>query len=291
MARWIELKLVVKDEMEEALRGFAQARLWAFFTRLWPGKKDAELLVYFKRRVQALKAKQELASFIEQAQSWGLKPGKPRWRISQKEEAVWFRKSQKEFVPKKVSRHFVVKPTWQTYTGRPWETVIEIDPQMAFGTGHHFTTRFCLQMLDKWGRSVSSVLDMGCGTGILAIAAAKIGIPKVTAFDNDPLAVKTARENAKINQVARAIRFQTCDLAQYQPRKQELIFANIISGVLLKYKKKIFASVAKNGLLFVTGITREESQKFLHAFQTKAFQLLDQKRTRLWAGFVFKRIK
>lgn len=288
MGKWIELKCVVRDEMEEALRVFAEGQKWAFFTRIWPEKRVSELLVYFKRRAQAEKAKVLFLSFIQESKKWGLRPGKPRCRIVQKDEESWFRKSKEEFVPKKISRHFVVKPTWESYEPRAWEHVIEIDPQMAFGTGHHFTTRFCLQMLDKWGEEAQTVLDMGCGTGILSIASVKFGATKVEGFDNDPLAIKTAKHNAKANQTK--VKFQTLDLIQYQPKKANLVFANIISGVLIRFQNKIFASVKKGGLLFVTGVTRDEGKRFLKQFHSKKFQLVDQKQSSLWNGFVFRRV-
>ena len=201
MATWFELKLTVKDELEEALRAFSDQKGWVFFIRLWPKKKSTDLLLYFKRTPQAHRAKEELLTFLSQTSQWGLKAGKPKWHLKRSEEKGWFRQSKKEFVPKKISRHLVVKPTWQKYQSRSWETVVQIDPQMAFGTGHHFTTRFCLQMLDKWGKVAKSVMDVGCGSGILAIAAAKLGATHVHGIDNDPLAVKTARRNAKKNKV------------------------------------------------------------------------------------------
>lgn len=130
---------------------------------------------------------------------------------------------------------------------------------------------------------------MGCGTGILSIAAAMNGVQKVDAFDNDPLAVKTAKHNSKMNHTQRKIKFQTLDLAKFKPKKVDLVFANIISGVLLKYKKKIKDSVKKEGLLFVTGVTRQESSQFLKQFQSKNFELIDKKQTRLWIGYVFRK--
>lgn len=290
MAKWYELKLTARLEMEEALKAFAGEKGWSHFTRLWPKENTCELLSYFKRRYHAENAKKKLTQFLKQTNEWGLRPGKPHWRLSQKEDWVWIEKSLREFVPKKISRHIVIKPTWKKYEPKEWETVIEINPQMAFGTGHHFTTRFCLQMLDKWGSEAQSVLDIGCGSGILAATAAKLYSVPVKGIDNDPLAVKTSRMNSKLNGVSRRAHFKTAEIKQFKSAPAGLVFGNLTSGVLLSNKKKIISFVKKGGVLIVTGIMRREAKKFLNEFHSAHIKLIDEKHSRFWSGFVFKKV-
>jgi len=290
MPYWYELKLTVKDEMEESLSAFSQKMGWSFFTRIWPDEKKSELLLYFKKESQAHKIKEHLTQFLKDSRIWGLETGKPHWRLSHKEEKEWFKKTLEEFVPKKISRHLVIKPTWKKYSPRKWETVVDIDPQMAFGTGHHFTTRFCLQMFDRWQDGAKSVMDVGCGSGLLAIAAAKLGVLSVHGMDNDPLAIKTSRRNAKINKVDKRAHFTTAELAQFKIKPCDLVFGNLTSGVLIQFKHKIISFVKPKGVLIVTGVMRRESKKFLSEFTSPKLKLIDQKHSRLWSGFVLRKL-
>ena len=120
-------------------------------------------------------------------------------------ESDWRESWKKHFGVQRIGRALVVKPSWTQYRLKGGEIVIEIDPGMAFGTGQHPTTAMCLRALEELVRPGMRVLDLGCGSGILAIAAAKLGAARVLALDIDPNAVRAARENAAANGVEPAI--------------------------------------------------------------------------------------
>ena len=157
-------------------------------------------------------------------------------------EQDWAESWKRFFRVQRVSERIVIRPTWEPYEAQPGDCVVDLDPGMSFGTGNHGTTQACLVFLDQLavadpGRSV---LDMGCGSGILAIAARKLGFAEVAAFDNDPDAVAIARENAADNGVG--VVFEVCDLAQ-NTRQADIVVANILAPVLIEHAEGIAAAV------------------------------------------------
>jgi ribosomal protein L11 methyltransferase len=182
----------------------------------------------------------------------------------------WAESWKRFFHVERVSERVVVRPTWEPYTARPGECVIDLDPGMSFGTGQHGTTRACLRFLDRLSsvNARRSVLDMGCGSGILAIAAVKLGFAPVCAFDNDPDAVAIARENAALNGVA--IAFETCDLAANTARA-DVVVANILAPVLVEAAVLITAAVRPGGVLVISGILDAQYAGVLAAFVRRGF--------------------
>jgi len=147
--------------------------------------------------------------------------------------AVW----KKQFVVRRVSRRIIVKPSWEAYAGNKDDCVIEVEPGMAFGTGEHATTRACLNLIDECQKLCpeSSFLDAGCGSGILAIAAAKLGYKPVVAIDNDPLAVRAAKTNCVRNNVADKVVCRTADVLRFRSaKKYSVIAANLFANVLIR---------------------------------------------------------
>jgi len=171
------------------------------------------------------------------------------------------------------SERIVIRPSWEKYTARPGEVVIDLDPGMSFGTGRHGTTRACLAFLDQLAveNSKRDVLDMGCGSGILAIAARKLGFAPVAAFDNDPDAVVIARENAEINRV-RDIDWQVRDLAASEAQAH-VVVANILAVVLIEHAARIAAAVrpGPDGALILSGILDKQYADVRAAYVAQGF--------------------
>jgi len=185
----------------------------------------------------------------------------------------WAESWKRFFRIERIGSRLVVRPPWEPYQAKPGECVIELDPGMSFGTGRHETTQSCLALLDRlaYEDSTRSALDMGCGSGILAIAAHKLGFAPVAGFDMDPDAVANARENAERNHVEN-IQWQTCDLAA-NTVKADVVMANILAPVLIQYAACIASSVnpGPRGALIVSGILKPQYDAVRQAFQACGF--------------------
>ena len=166
-------------------------------------------------------------------------------------------------------------PVWERETFRlpEGEQVLWLDPGMAFGTGNHETTRLVVERLvkiaDKLGMS-DRVIDAGCGSGILALSAAKLGYTRVAAFDNDPLAVEVSRENAALNGLAGDVDFFVGDLVTgLSGRQAELVLANIQADVLTRFAPELLGAVVPGGVLVLSGILASELAQVREAFAAR----------------------
>jgi len=187
--------------------------------------------------------------------------GMTGWNVTQEPLPAkdWSNAWKEFFHVDRVSRRIVTKPTWEPYTPQPGDCVIELDPGMSFGTGQHETTRGCLRFLDSLtaaaGANTMSFLDLGCGSGILSIAAAKLGCRPVRAIDIDEDAVRIARENIEANGCGRIISSATGDVAQLAaPPMFDIVAANILAPVLIEHAAVIGTAVADGGHLLLAGI-------------------------------------
>lgn len=187
-------------------------------------------------------------------------------------EQDWAESWKRFFRVQRVSERIVIRPSWEAYEAQPGDVVVDLDPGMSFGTGNHATTQACLVFLDQLALADvgRSVLDMGCGSGILAIAARKLGFVEVAAFDNDPDAVAIARENAADNSVG--VVFEVCDLAQ-NTRQADVVVANILAPVLIDHAGVIVASVkpGNTGALILSGILDTQYAAVRAAFEAQGF--------------------
>ena len=156
--------------------------------------------------------------------------------------------------PVKVSERIVIKPSWEEYIELPGDVVIELDPGMAFGTGTHHTTVLCLQCLEDLIKPGSVVFDIGTGSGVLAIAAAKLGAGRVTAVDLDPVAVNVALDNVNHNQVADIVDVRAGDLLAGAAGRADIIVANIVADVIIRMLPQVTERLAAGGYFCACGI-------------------------------------
>ncbi len=191
--------------------------------------------------------------------------------ISRVDEADWANEWKKYFKPLRVGR-FLVKPTWEPYEKTGDELIIELDPGMAFGTGTHETTRLCMERLEHFAKGLSgaSVLDVGCGSGILSIAAAKLGA-RVTAIDLDPVCVASAKENAARNGLSGAIDVRLGNLLDGGYEETDLIVANIISDVIIAMAPAAARALKLGGVFISSGITKGRAGEVRMALSEAGF--------------------
>jgi ribosomal protein L11 methyltransferase len=183
----------------------------------------------------------------------------------------WATSWKANFRPERVGRRLMLKPTWEEFNPQTGDLVLELDPGMAFGTGTHATTRLCLETVDRlaeeglFAGDEVAVLDVGCGSGVLAIAAALYGARRVVAIDIDPVAVSVAQENALLNRVAGTVSVTATPLAEV-PGRFELVLANILAEDLVRMAGDLTARVAPGGRLVLSGILVEKESLVREGF-------------------------
>lgn len=203
----------------------------------------------------------------------------------------WAEAWKRHFKPMSIGRALLLKPSWSRRRAKPGQKVIVLDPGLSFGTGHHATTSYCLREVVRFcGRGGGALLDMGTGSGILAIAAAKLGCRDIAAFDFDPEAIRVARANARRNRVSEKLRLTRADLtkqARKPARRFDLVCANLISNLLMAERAKIIARVAPGGTLVLAGILKTEFEAVRVAFVAKGMRLVRRREEKEWASGAF----
>ncbi len=191
------------------------------------------------------------------------------------------------FRTERVSPRIVVKPSWETFSAQPGDCVIELDPGMSFGTGRHPTTRACLRFLDTLLRESpgTSFLDLGCGSGILSIAAAGLGAAPVLGLDNDPDAIRVAAENVAANRLTGRIELAVADVTTLQPPARfAIVAANILADVLCACHRAIGAAVAPGGWLLLAGILHSQYETVRATFEAAGFRQVEHVTEEEWSS-------
>lgn len=200
----------------------------------------------------------------------------------------WSENWKKYYKPFRIGSHLVVKPTWEPYQAQQEDLVIELDPGMAFGTGTHETTNMCMQLLEKHLQDGMRVMDVGTGSGILAIAAARLGAKQVLAIDIDPSAVKVANENVALNGVQDQVRVVVGDLCKSEAMPCDLAVANIVADAICMLAGPLTRHLEKNRLLICSGIIREREQDVMNAALQAGYTLFDRIEKGEWVALALR---
>jgi len=186
------------------------------------------------------------------------------------DEADWADAWKAHFPVMRIGRHLVIRPTWRRHRPAPGDVVLALDPGMAFGTGLHPTTRLCLAAVEAAGErgdlDGARVLDVGCGSGILAIAAARLGAAGVLGVDVDPIAIEATVANARQNRLARRIRARAGSLPSGEP-PHDVVLANLIASLLVTLAPALRDELRPGGLLLASGIFADREAEVADAFR------------------------
>ena len=205
-------------------------------------------------------------------------------------ESDWANAWKEHYHVVRLGERFVIKPTWRDYAAQPGEIVLELDPGMAFGTGLHPTTQMCLAAIEKHARPEMRTLDLGTGSGILAIGAALLGLRSIVAIDNDPLSVKVAAENAALNHVTPAITVELGSLAEAARQTYDLIIVNILARIIIGMCEDGLGRVVRSGgLAIFAGLIDTQEYGVREALQTQGLIVIDRMQEKDWVCLIARR--
>ena len=191
--------------------------------------------------------------------------------------------------PLRAGRHLVIRPSWEHYDPLPGDHVIELDPGMAFGSGYHDTTLLCLALVEKYLRPGERVIDVGTGSGILALGAALSGAGDVLAIDIDPDAVRVARQNVDHHGLGEVIRVQQGDLLDRVEETCDLCVANIIADIIATLAAPLRDHIRPGGLFICSGIILERGEEIRLALEAAGYEIVERMATEEWVAFCARR--
>lgn len=226
---------------------------------------------------------------INELPGFGLEPGSRDVTVKYAEDQDWAETWKQYFHTTRVGKRFVIKPVWEEYERKQGDIVIEMDPGMAFGTGYHPTTQLCLKMLEKYMRPRASVVDFGTGSGILAIAAAKMRASLVIAFDMDEVAVQAARENVIRNDVQEVIEVHRTDNPKFISLRVDIVLANLIADVIIANADALSNLLRPGGILIASGVVRERKMEVGQALRSVGFDIIEAPRDGEWVAIIAHR--
>ena len=215
--------------------------------------------------------------------------GKLEMQVQGFENEDWSESWKKSFKPIRLGDHIVICPGWLEYEKQPDDKVIEIDPGMAFGTGTHETTGMCAALIEKYVQPGQRVIDIGTGSGILAIVAAHMGAKEVLATDLDAVAVRVAAENAALNGFGDKIDCRCGDLLDVVDASGDVVIANIIADVILMLAKPVRARIVPNGVFICSGIAIDRREDVRRALLENDYEILDEPVKGEWAAFAARK--
>jgi ribosomal protein L11 methyltransferase len=260
-----------------------------------------------RRRAAAVQDASALHEGLEQIKDYGLNIGSGKISVQKVRREDWAESWKRHFKPIEIGSALLIKPSWSKHPPKNGQAMIVLDPGLSFGTGQHPTTSFCLRQIafrhQQFKRqpttrsspfvirhSSLSFLDIGAGSGILAIAAAKLGYAPVEAFDFDPEAVRIARENARKNRVSLKVHMTRGDvtkLALDRKKKYDLICANLISTLLVAERSRILCRLKEDGVLVLAGILKVEFALIRRAYESAGLRLIASRTEKEWRSGAF----
>lgn len=200
----------------------------------------------------------------------------------------WNEEFEKKINVVEISDRLVIKPSFKEYQEKPGQLIIHIDPKMSFGTGEHQTTKLVLQLLEKYVKGNEEVLDVGSGTGILAIAAVKLGAKNAIGVDNDEWCLLNGKENTALNKVEDTVEVVLGELKDIKKEKFDLVVANINKHILLDIINDLKNKVLRPGTLILSGLLDVDETDILKVYADDKFKLVEKVQLAEWIALVFK---
>ncbi|WP_010270399.1 50S ribosomal protein L11 methyltransferase [Paenibacillus senegalensis] len=276
LGQWYELPLNDIPEGEAVIKGY------------FPEGQDMEQLL------------SQLKTSISLLTGFGIDIGAAQVEMALVDEEDWANAWKQYYKPIQISDRLTIKPTWEPYDAGEEEIVLELDPGMAFGTGTHATTALCLRTLDQWIQGGERVIDVGTGSGVLAIAAAKLGAEHVLALDLDPVAVSSATDNAALNGLEKQITVKESDLLGVLKEQQngapgpfklpvDIVVANILADIILLFVKDVYDALSPGGLYVASGIITAKQDQVERKLVAEGFAIEQIQHEQDWVVIVARK--
>jgi ribosomal protein L11 methyltransferase len=301
--KWLKIEIAAGAELMDALGNFLTetGASGVFQETAGPQSQDdfpespttETIKAYFPQDARSEKRIAAIQKYLESLGEIFADLPAPALKTETISDPNWGEQWKKYFKPIRVCNNIIVKPTWERYAPSSRDIVIEIDPGMAFGTGQHESTRMCIEALEDVimkDRSVQNwkVLDVGCGTGILGITAAKLGAQDVICIDIDKKATEIAGENASINLVSDRLHVVSKDaIAINEPRN--LIIANLTAKLLLKLRQHLTKLLLPEGYMIISGIVEQDAKEIEDNFSIAPLILSRVIKEKEWVCYVLKK--
>jgi ribosomal protein L11 methyltransferase len=282
---WLQLSLRTDPAALDAVSNF-------LIERGSPGVviKRNEVQAYFPQTKDFASLQKDVQKYMRGMERLGADAGRLQWKILK--DRNWNYAWRRFFYPQRVGRRFLITPPWITPQRVGNRNLITIEPGMAFGTGTHATTRGCIEFIEQVASSLRGApftgLDVGTGSGILSIALAKIGAKTILALDNDPVAVKVARENITSNGVQGKIRLSSAKVQRIKTSFL-VVVANLTAETILDLAEALEKKVAAKGFLILGGILATKAQMIVARFEPDGFKIIRRKVEKEWATLLLKR--
>ncbi|MBO5883566.1 MAG: 50S ribosomal protein L11 methyltransferase [Clostridia bacterium] len=263
----IDLKTCYGDLIDESILNADKTRA-SVFVYLPAEGGFADTIVFLKERFSTLGIDAEIS-------------------VSGVSEEDWANSWKAYYKPIKIGERIVVVPAWEKYDAKDGELIVRMDPGMAFGTGSHETTRLVISLLEKYIKGGERVLDVGCGSGILAICAAKLGAAECRAYDIDPVAVKVAKENIKDSGLEATVSCEVSDLLRQVDKTSgayNVICANIVADIIIRMTPDIGAYMDESSVILASGIIVERSSDVIECFEDHGLRVVERAEENGWCA-------
>lgn len=258
---------------------------------------------YFYDGMDLAAIEKEIKERIEELRTYNIDPGEAAMSWKTVHEDDWANAWKQYFKPMRVSERLTIKPTWEQYEPETeQEQIIEIDPGMAFGTGTHPTTSLCLRTLEMVIKGGEDVIDVGTGSGILAIGAMKLGAKQVLAIDLDPIAVTSANANALLNDLTSKITVREGDLLQVLKTSEsasadalgvqlpvQVVVANILAEIIVLFPDDVYEALAPGGIYIASGIYKDKIDLVTNTLVKSGFAIQEKHHDEDWCAIVARK--
>lgn len=306
--QWLEVQIITTSEAVEAITGILYNTGVQGVSILDP--KDVEekikspgldwieeypislddsaiIKAYYKDSEKFKHDLQYIKESVMNLDKFGIDKGEGKVTVKSVNEEDWANNWKKYYKPTKIGEKIVVKPTWEEYSANKGEIVVELDPGMAFGTGTHETTRLCVRALEKYVNKDAIVFDIGTGSGILAIAAAKLKAQKVVGVDLDPVAVDAAKKNSKLNNLEN-IEILHGNLIDVVKGKANIVVANILADIIKVLTEDIKTVLVDGGYFISSGIILDRKDDVIAKLEKCGFKIEEVNVDGEWCCIVAK---